>query len=126
MNSVEELRRALEASQAETAALRAAAEGADRVPRVNDTDDADEADSAHRVNYDDGQAGTAADGRAGPNAFARQGVNTTFFWGSVEIASPPNSRNTKMRPRCGTCVLGPTCMAWAWDTRCIKRLLLFL
>ena len=45
--SVEELRRALEASQAETAALRVAAEGADRALRVNDTDDADEADSAH-------------------------------------------------------------------------------
>ena len=102
MNSVEELRRALETSQAETAALRAAAEGADRVPRVNDTDDADEADSAHRANYDDGQAGTAADERAGSNALARQGVNTTFFLGSVEIASPPNSRKTKMRPRCGT------------------------
>ena len=32
MESVEELRRALEAAQAETAALRAAAEGADRAP----------------------------------------------------------------------------------------------
>ena len=35
---MEELRRALEASQAQTAALRAAAEGADRAPRLNDTD----------------------------------------------------------------------------------------
>ena len=80
---MEELRRALEASQAETAALRAAAEGVDRAPRVNDTDYANEADSAHRANYDYGQARTAADGRAGPNLFARQGVNTTnLFWGS--------------------------------------------
>ena len=89
MDSVEELRRALEASRAETAALRAAAEGADRAPRVNDTDDADEADSAHRANYVGGQAGTAADGRAGPNAFARQGVNTTFGGGGGRNRQPP-------------------------------------
>ena len=49
MESVEELRRALEAAQAETAALRAAGEGADWAPRVNDTGDADEADSAYRA-----------------------------------------------------------------------------
>ena len=78
MESVEELRRALEAAQAETAALRAAAEGADRTSRVNDTGDADEADSAYRTNYDDGHAGTAADGRAGSNA--RQG-HSNFFLG---------------------------------------------
>ena len=53
MESVEELRRELEAVQAETAVLRAAAEGADRAPRVYDTGDADEADSAYRANYDD-------------------------------------------------------------------------
>ena len=81
MDSAEELRRALEASQVETATLRAAAEGPDRAPRVNDKDDADEANSAHREKYDDGQAGTAADGRAGPNAFERQGVNTTICFG---------------------------------------------
>ena len=34
MESVEELRRALEAARAETAALRAGAEGADRAPRL--------------------------------------------------------------------------------------------
>ena len=77
---MEELRRALEAAQAETAALGAAAEGADRTPRANNTGDADEADSAYRANYDDGHAGTAADGHAGPNA--RQGSSTAiFFWG---------------------------------------------
>ena len=79
MESVGELRPGLEAAHAETAALKAAAEGADRGPRVNDTGDADEADSAYRANYDDGHAGTAADGRAGPNV--RQDTNTTIFWG---------------------------------------------
>ena len=74
MESVKELRRALEAAQAETAALRDAAEGADRAPRVNDTGDAGEADSAYRSSYDDGYAGTRADEHAGPNA--RQGANT--------------------------------------------------
>ena len=56
---------------------------------MNDTDDADEADSSHRANYDDGQAGTAADGRAGPNVFARQGVNTTIFRGGGINRQPP-------------------------------------
>ena len=80
MESVEELRRALEAAQAETEALGAAAEGADRAPRVNDTGDAGETDSAYRASYDDGHAGTRADGHAGSNV--RQGANTTcFFWG---------------------------------------------
>ena len=79
MESLEELRRALEAAQAKTAALRAAAEGADRAPRVNDTGDADETDSAYRTTYDDGHTGTAADGRAGPNA--RQGANTAIIFG---------------------------------------------
>ena len=70
MESVEELRRALEAARAETAALRAAAEGADRAPRGNDTCNAGEADSAYRATYDDGYAGTRyagmrADGDAG-------------------------------------------------------------
>ena len=45
MKSVEELRRALEAARAETAALRAAAEGADRAPRGSESGDAGEADS---------------------------------------------------------------------------------
>ena len=80
METVEELRRALEAAQAETAALRAAAEGADRAPRVNDTGGAGEADSTYRPTHDDGYAGMRADGQAGPNA--RQGANTAnFFWG---------------------------------------------
>ena len=85
MESVEELRRALETARDETAALRAAAEGADRAPRGNDTGDAGEADSAYRATYDDGYAGTRyagtrADGHAGSNA--RQGANTAnVFWG---------------------------------------------
>ena len=87
MESVEELRRALEAAQAETAALRAAAEGVDRAPRVNETGDVDEADSAYRANYDDGYAGTAADGRAGSNA--RQGANTTFCFGGGRNRQAP-------------------------------------
>ena len=86
MESVDELRRALEASRAETAALRAAAEGADRAPRRNESGDAGEADSAYRATYDGAYAGTRAtgtrtDGHAGPNA--REDANTaTFFWGS--------------------------------------------
>ena len=76
---MEELRRALVAARAETAALRAASEGADRAPRGNESGDAGEADSAYRATYDGGYAGTRADGHAGPNA--RQGANTAiFFW----------------------------------------------
>ena len=92
MESGEELRRALEAAQAETVALRAAAEGADRALRVNDTGDADEADSAYRASYDDGNAGTRADGRAGPNP--RQGANTAnFFWGGRSRQVPKLPKN---------------------------------
>ena len=76
---MEELRRALEAARAETAALGAAAEGADRVPRGNESGDAGEADSAHRATYDDGYARTRTDGHAG--AKARQGASTAIFWG---------------------------------------------
>ena len=53
MEFVEELRCALEAAQAETAALRAAAEGADRTSRVNDTGNAGEVDSAYRSSYEE-------------------------------------------------------------------------
>ena len=92
MESVEELRRALEAAQAETAALRAAAEGAERALRGNDTGDAGEADSAYRATYDDGYAGTRADGHAGPNA--KQGANTAnFFWGGRNRQAPKFPRN---------------------------------
>ena len=92
MESVEELRRALEAAQAETAALRAAAEGADRAPRVNDTGDAGEVDSAYRSSYDDGYAGARADGHAEPNA--RQGVNTAnIFWGGTNRLVPKFPKN---------------------------------
>ena len=79
MESVDDLRRALEAARAETAALRAAAEGADRAPRGNNTGDAGEADSAYRETYDDGYARTRTDGHAGANA--RQGASTANFWG---------------------------------------------
>ena len=79
MESADELRRALEASRAETAVLRAAAEGADRAPRRNDTGNAGEADSAYRATYDDGYARTRTDGHAGDNA--RQGASTAVFWG---------------------------------------------
>ena len=92
MESVEELRRALEAARTEPAALRAAAEGADRAPQGNDTGDAGEADSAYRATYDDGYAGTRADGHAGPNA--RQGVNTAnCFWGGRTRQVPKFPRN---------------------------------
>ena len=79
MESVEELRRPLEASRAETAALRAAAEGADRAPRGNESGDAGEADSAYRATYDGGYAGTRADGHAGVDT--RQGASTAIFLG---------------------------------------------
>ena len=89
---MEELRRALEASHAETAALRAAAEGADRAPRGNESGDAGEADSAYRATYDGGYAGTRADGHAGPNA--RQGANTAnFFWGGKNRPVPKFPKN---------------------------------
>ena len=92
MESVEELRLALEVAQAEIAALRAAAEGADRAPRVNETGVVDEADSVYRANYDDGHAGTAADGRAGPNA--RLGANTAiFFRGGRNRQAPKLPKN---------------------------------
>ena len=92
MESVEELRRALEAARADTAALRAAAKAADRAPRGNDTGDAGEADSAYRATYDDGYVGTRADGQAGANA--RQGANTAiFFWGSRTRQVPKFPRN---------------------------------
>ena len=99
MEAVEELRRALEAARAETAALRAAAEGADRAPQGNDTytGGASEADSTYRASYDDGYAGTRAaetraDGHAGPNA--RQGANTAFFfWGGKNRLVPKFPRN---------------------------------
>ena len=89
---MEELRRALEAARAETAALRAAAEGADRAPRGNESGDAGEADSAYRATYDGGYAGTRADGHAGPNA--RQGANTAnFFWSGKNRPVPKFPRN---------------------------------
>ena len=92
MESVEELRRALEAAQAETAALRDAAEGAERAPRGSDTGDAGEADSAYRATYDDRYAGTRADGNAGSNA--RQGANTAnIFWGGRNRQVPKFPRN---------------------------------
>ena len=92
MESVEELCRALEAAQTKTAALRAAAEGADRAPRGNDTGDAGEADRAYRAIYDDGYAGTRADGHAGPNA--RHGANTAnFLWGGRNRQVPKLPRN---------------------------------
>ena len=106
MKSWEELRRALEAARAETAALRAAAEGADRAPRGNDTGDAGEADSAYRATYDDGYAGTRAEGMLGPT---QDNVQTQqFFSGAVKIDRPLNFPGMKMKPRCGICVLGPT------------------
>ena len=82
MESVDELRRALEAARAETAALRAAAKGADRyrAPRGNESSDAGEADNAYRATYVGGYGGTRTDGHAGANA--RQGASTSiFFWG---------------------------------------------
>ena len=124
VESAEELCRALEAAQAETAALRAAAEGANRAPRVNNTGDADEANSGYRASYDERHAGTGADGHAGPNA--RQGANTAIISGAVEIVRSLNSQRMKMKPRCGVCVLGPTWMAWVWGTRWTTRSLLSL
>ena len=91
MESVEELRRALEAARAETAALRAAAEGADRAPRGSESGDAGEADSAYRATYDGGYAGTRTDGHAMANA--RQGASSaTFFWGGKNRPVPKFSK----------------------------------
>ena len=114
MESVEELRRALEAARAETAALRAAAEGAGRAPRGNDAGDAGEVDSAYRELM----------GMLDPT---QDKVRTQqFFSGAVEIDRSLNSPGMKMKPRCGVCVLGPTWMAWVWGTRWTTRSLLSL
>ena len=92
MESVEELRRALEAARAKTAALRAAAEGADRAPQRNESGDAGEADSAYRATYDGGYAGTRTDGHAGVNA--RQGASTAIFlWGGKNRPVPKFPKN---------------------------------
>ena len=92
MESVEELRRALEAARPKLAALRSAAEGTNRASRGNETGDAGEADSAYQATYVDGYAGTRADGHAGPNA--RQGANTSiFFWGGRNRQVPKFPRN---------------------------------
>ena len=92
MESVEELRRALEAARAETAALRSAAGGADRAPRGNESGDVGEADSAYRATYDGGYAGTRTDGHAGANA--RQGASSTiFFWGGKNRSVPKFPKN---------------------------------
>ena len=92
MESVDELRRALEAARAETAALRAAAEGAGRAPRGNESGDAGEADRSYRATYDGGYAGTRADGHAGANA--RQGASTAnFFWGGKNRPVPKFPKN---------------------------------
>ena len=109
MESVDELRRALEASRAETAALRAAAEGADRAPRGNDTGDAGEADSAYRATYDDGYARTRTDGMLGPTRDKVRAQQKKI--GAVKIDRSLNFSKMKMKPRCGICVLGPTWMA---------------
>ena len=124
MESVKELRRALEAARAETAALRAAVEGADRAPRGNEPGDAGEADSAYRATYDGGYAETRTDGHAGANA--RQGAAQQFFSGAVKIDRSLNFPKMKMDPRCDICVLGPTWMAWVWGTRWTTRSLLSL
>ena len=119
MESVEELRRALEAARAETAALRAAAEGADRAPRGNESGDAGEADSAYQATYDDGYARTRTDGHAGANA--RQGASTAkHVWGGKNRPVPKFPK-MKMKPQCGICVLVPTWMAWVWGTRWTTR-----
>ena len=123
MESVEELRRALEAARAETAALRAAAEGADRAPQGNESGDASEGDSAYRATYDSGYAGTRTDG-LGPAQDKVRAQNC--FSGAVKIDRSLNSPKMKMKPRCGICVLGPTWMAWVWGTRWTTRSLLSL
>ena len=87
MESVEELRHALEAARAETAALRAAAKGADRAPRGNESGDAGEADNAYRATYDGGYAGTRTDGHAMANA--RQGPSSAFFFWGGKIRPVP-------------------------------------
>ena len=97
MESVDKLRRALEAARAETAALRAAAEGADRAPRGNESGDAGEAASAYRATYDGGYSDTrAADTRANGHAGAngRQGANpASCFWGGKNRPVPKFPRS---------------------------------
>ena len=97
MESVDELRRALEAARAETAALSATAERAGRAPRGNGSGNAGEADSAYRAAYDGGYAGTRTDGQAGANA--RQGASTAnFFWGGKNRPLPKFPKNEDEAP----------------------------
>ena len=91
MESVDELRRALEAARAETSALWAAAEGADRAPRGNESGDDGEADGAYRATYDGGYAGTRTDGHAG--ASARGASTAKFSWGGKNRPVPKFPKN---------------------------------
>ena len=126
MESVEELRRALEAAQAETAALRAAAEGADRAPRVNDTVQAMLVRwtvPIEEVTMMD-MLGRDVMGMLDPT---QDKVRIQqYFSGAVEIVRSLNSQRMKMKPQCGVCVLGPTWMAWVWGTRWTTRSLMSL
>ena len=124
MESVDDLRRALEAARAETAALRAAAERADRAPRGNDTGDAGEAVvPIEKPTMMD----TLGRERTGMLELTRDKVRAQqIFSGVVKIDRSLNFPKMKMKPRCGICVLGPTWMVWVWGTRWTTRSLLSL
>ena len=116
---MEELRRALVAARAETAALRAAAEGADRAPRGNN-----QAMLVRRIVpiEQPTMVDTLGRERMGMLGSTRDKVRAQqIFWGAVKIDRSLNFPKMKMKPRCGICVLGPTWMAWVWGTRWTTR-----
>ena len=124
MESVEELRRALEAARAEIAALRAAAEGADRaleemiqamlVRRIVPIEQPTMMDTLGRE-----PVGRERMGMLGPSQ-DKVRTQQVVSW-AVKIDRSLNSPGMKMQPRCGICVLGPTWMAWVWGTRWTTR-----
>ena len=123
MESVEELRRALEAAQAETAALRAVREG---------TGSLEEMIQAMLVrwtvpNEQPTMMNTRGRELMGMLDPTQDKVRIQqFVSGAVEIDRSLNSPGMKMKPRCGVCVLGPTWMASVWGTRWTTRSLLSL
>ena len=122
MESVDDLRRALEAARAETAALWAAAETgpleemiqAMLVRRIVPIEKPTMMDTLGRERM----------GMLGPT---RDKVRTQqIFSGVVKTDRSLNFPKMKMKPRCGICVLGPTWMAWVWGTRWTTRPVLSL
>ena len=111
MESVAELRRALEAARAETAALRAQLR-----ERTGSLEEMIQAMLVGRTVPIEQPTTMDSLGRElmGMLDPTQDKVRTQhMFSRAVEIERSLNSPGMKMKPRCGVCVLGPTWMAWA-------------